>query len=65
MEKICGQDGIDAWIDDANDPGPKFPEDDDEEEDSKDDCGKDYLDSIDIDLPSLGSDDESHSDILD
>ena len=39
VENICGQDhGIDAWINDANDPEPEFPEDsDDEDEDNEDD----------------------------
>ena len=39
VENICGQDGIDAWIDDANDPEPEFPEDSNEED--EDDSDKD------------------------
>ena len=35
MEKICSQDGINAWIDDSNDPGPECPEDDNKEDDNK------------------------------
>ena len=41
VEKICGQDGIDAWIDDANDPDPEFPEDSDEEDGDKEDGDED------------------------
>ena len=37
VEKICGQDGIDAWIGDANDSEPEFPEDSDGEDGNKED----------------------------
>ena len=37
VEKICGQDGIDAWIGDANDSEPEFLEDSDGEDGNKED----------------------------
>ena len=50
VENICGQDGTDAWIDDANDPEPEFLEDSNEEDGDKNDSNEDDGNNEDDDL---------------